>query len=151
MYLIFRSLNGIFTFHQIHLSLAPDGLSYIVTWSTLDSTKNLNGSFVEYGSNPKNLTQRSKATETKFVANGPKNLTQYFHRALIGPNWTQDTAYFYRVGSNVTLSDLFFCHNIQTELTCARPYYERAMYVIYERERELLDSYLFKGHFFVRR
>ena len=109
MYLIFRSLNDIFTFHQIHLSLAPDGLSYIVTWSTLDSTKNLNGSFVEYGSNPKNLTQRSKATETKFVANGPKNLTQYFHRALIGPNLTQDTAYFYRVGSNVTLSDLFFC------------------------------------------
>ena len=94
------------------MSLAPDGLSYIVTWSTLDSTKNLNGSFVEYGSNPKNLTQRSEATETKFVANGPKNLTQYFHRALIGPNLTQDTAYFYRVGSNVTLSDLFFCTSL---------------------------------------
>ena len=91
------------------MSLAPDGLSYIVTWSTLDSTKNLNGSFVEYGSNPKNLTQRSEATETKFVAYGPKNLTQYFHRALIGPSLTQDTAYFYRVGSKVTLSDLFFC------------------------------------------
>ena len=93
----------------MHLSLAPDGRSYVVTWSTLNSTKALNGSFVEFGTNPKNLIYRSQATETKFVANGPKNLTQYFHRALIGPNLTPNLAYFYRVGSNVTLSDLFFC------------------------------------------
>ena len=94
--------------HQIHLSLASDGVSYIVTWSTLNSTKNFNGSFVEYGNNPLNLYHRKYATETKFVSNGPKNYTQYFHRALIGPNLTQDTAYYYRVGCNVTLSDLFF-------------------------------------------
>ena len=93
----------------MHLSLAPDRLSYVVTWSTLNSTKPLNGSFVEFGTNPKNLIYRSKASETKYVANGPKNLTQYFHRAVIGPNLTQDSAYYYRVGSNVTLSDLFFC------------------------------------------
>ena len=84
-------------------------MSYIVTWSTRNSTKPLNGSYVEYGSNPKNLIHRNQATETKFVANGLQNRTQYFHRALIGPELIKDTAYFYRVGSNVTLSDLFFC------------------------------------------
>ena len=79
----------------------------------------MNGSFVEYGNNPKNLTERSEATETKFIANGPKNLTQYFYRALIGPNLTPDTAYFYRVGSNVTFSD-FLLTGTRSRIACLR-------------------------------
>ena len=55
------------------------------------------------------MIYRSLANETKFVAQGAKNLTQYFHRALIGPNLEPDMAYFYHVGSNITLSDLYFC------------------------------------------
>ena len=53
--------------------------------------------------------RRNEAIETRFVAHGNESRTQYFHRALIGPNLDPDTAYFYRVGSDVTLSDLYFC------------------------------------------
>ena len=80
-----------------------------MTWSTLNSTKAFNGSHVEYGTTLSSMIHRSEANETKFVAPGPKRLTQYFHRALIGPNLDPDTFYFYRVGSNITLSDIYFC------------------------------------------
>ena len=63
----------------------------------------------EFGENPKHLTRRSASTETRFVAYGKENRTQHFHRALIGPNLKPHTAYFYRVGSNITLPNLYFC------------------------------------------
>ena len=47
--------------------------------------------------------------ETKFVAQGNEGRTKYFHRALIGPELEPDTGYFYRVGSDIALSVLFFC------------------------------------------
>ena len=99
----------ILTLFQVHLSIAPDGVSFVVTWSTVDSTKPFNGSYVEYGSHPTNKMFRSGANETKFIAYGNEGRVQYFHRAIIGPNLNPGTAYFYRVGSDITLSDLFFC------------------------------------------
>ena len=55
------------------------------------------------------MMHRSLATETKFVAYGNESLTQHFHRATIVPGLEPDTVYFYRVGSDITLSDLYFC------------------------------------------
>ena len=93
---------------EVHLSLAPDGLSYVVTWSTQESTKD-KGSHVEYGKDPKSMFSRSSANETKFIAPGNQKLTQYFHRAIIGPNLEPNVVYYYRVGNDITLSTLFFC------------------------------------------
>ena len=47
--------------------------------------------------------------QTKFIAPRNQNLTQYFHRAIIGPNLEPNVVYYYRVGNDITLSNLFFC------------------------------------------
>jgi len=92
---------------QIHLSLADDGHSMVVTWSTLNSTTAIGGSFVRFGKDPRSLTRQSVAKETVFVDGGALKSTQYIHRALMD-NLQPNTTYFYHVGNDVTLSDFFF-------------------------------------------
>jgi len=92
---------------QIHLSIADDGHSMVVTWSTLDSTRSLGGSFVRFGTNPQSLSRQSNATERTFVDGGLLHSTQYIHKALMN-NLKPNTTYFYHIGNSITLSDLFF-------------------------------------------
>ena len=87
---------------EVHLSLAPDGVSYVVTWSTQESTKD-KGSHVEYGKHPKSMFSRSMANETKFIAPGGQNLTQYFHRAIIGPNLEPKSFFLYCIRWNSSM------------------------------------------------
>ena len=64
-----------------------DTESFIVTWSTLNSTNipSIGGSWVEYGTDARNFNQISNAQENKFIDGGTEHATQFIHRAVIGP------------------------------------------------------------------
>ena len=66
---------------------AENTKSFIVTWSTLNSTSvpSIGGSWVEYGTNPRNLNQISYDQETKFTDGGNEHSVQFIHRSIVGP------------------------------------------------------------------
>ena len=68
-------------------SAKDDTNSFVVTWSTLESTQtsSIGGSWVEYGTNPRRLDKISDAQESKFVDGGSEHATQFIHRAVMGP------------------------------------------------------------------
>ena len=45
----------------------------------------IGGSFVEYGTDPRNLDKLSYDRESKFVDGGSEHAVQYIHRAVMGP------------------------------------------------------------------
>ena len=68
-------------------SVKDDTESFVVTWSTLESTQtpSIRGSWVEYGTNPRRLDKISADQESKFVDGGSEHATQFIHRAVMGP------------------------------------------------------------------
>ena len=66
---------------------AENTKSFIVTWSSLNSTNmpSIGGSWVEYGTNPRNLNQISYDQETKFTDGGNEHSVQFIHRSILGP------------------------------------------------------------------
>ena len=45
----------------------------------------IGGSWVEYGTNPRNLNQISYDQETKFTDGGNQHSVQFIHRSILGP------------------------------------------------------------------
>ena len=62
-----------------------DGTSFVVTWSTINSTDtpSIGGSFVNYGTNPRNLDNIVFAHESKFVDGGNEQASQHVHTATM--------------------------------------------------------------------
>ena len=79
-------MHLLITLNTIDQSL-DDTKSFFVTWSTLNSTDvpNIGGSWVEYGTNPRNLNQISYDHETKFTDGGNQHSVQYIHRSILSP------------------------------------------------------------------
>ena len=79
-------MHLLITLNTIDQSL-DDTKSFFVTWSTLNSTDvpNIGGSWVEYGTNPRNLNQISFDRETKFTDGGNQHSVQYIHRSILSP------------------------------------------------------------------
>lgn len=63
---------------QIHLSYGQNTSETVVTWSTMNETKE---SIVEYGIN--GLILRAFGVSEAFVDGGPKQHTQYIHRVVL--------------------------------------------------------------------
>ena len=53
----------------------------------MNSTSNpsIGGSWVEYGTNPRNLNLISYDKETKFTDGGNEHAVQFVHRSILGP------------------------------------------------------------------
>ena len=77
----------LWTISKFFTVFAETTKSFIVTWSTLNSTNvlSIGGSWVEYGTNPRNLNQISYDQETKFTDGGNEHSVQFIHRSIVGP------------------------------------------------------------------
>lgn len=72
---------------QIHLSYGQNTSEIVVTWSTMNDTKE---SIVEYGIN--GLILRTAGVSSAFIDGGPKKHTQYIHRVIL-KNLTPNSKY----------------------------------------------------------
>lgn len=87
---------------QIHLSFGDTVNDVVVTWSTVNGTKE---SIVEYGTGGLILT--ANGTSTLFVSGGYEKRKQYIHKVKL-PNLTSGTKYKYRCGSSKGWSKEFW-------------------------------------------
>ncbi|XP_067011765.2 acid phosphatase type 7 [Anabrus simplex] len=87
---------------QVHLSYGDNPFEIVVTWSTVNDTKE---SVVEYGIN--GFTLRAFGEPELFVHPGHKKKQQYIHRVTLG-NLTEDSKYVYHCGSNFGWSEVFW-------------------------------------------
>lgn len=72
---------------QVHISFGNNVSEVVVTWSTMNDTKE---SIVEYGIG--GMILRAKGTSSLFVDGGPKQHSQYIHRVTL-PNLTPFSTY----------------------------------------------------------
>lgn len=72
---------------QVHLAYGTNTSEIIVTWSTINDTKE---SIVEYGIN--GFALRTVGIATLFVDGGPEKHAQYVHRVIL-KNLTPDSKY----------------------------------------------------------
>ena len=62
---------------------------------------------MEYGIDPRNLDMVAYAKEYKFIDGGKEHSSQFIHSAIMDMNYYHPDGYFYRVGCNITMSDLY--------------------------------------------
>lgn len=72
---------------QIHISYGNNANEIVVTWSTLNDTKE---STVEYGIG--GMILQAKGVSQLFKDGGPKQRSQYIHRVTL-PNLTPESTY----------------------------------------------------------
>ena len=106
---------------QIHLSLGQSQNDWWCSWVTFGST---DGTYVAYGTDPSQLTQMAKATNTLFTDGGQKQKKRWMHEAEM-PSLTPATTYYYSIftnGSSATAaSDLFNFSTISTTAGYSTP------------------------------
>ncbi|KAF2904536.1 hypothetical protein ILUMI_01637 [Ignelater luminosus] len=94
---------------QVHLSFGDNVSEVVVTWSTINDTKE---SIVEYGIG--GMILRAKGTSTLFVDGGPNQHSQYIHRVTL-PNLTPFSRYVYHCGSNFGWSPEFWFRSLSSD------------------------------------
>lgn len=88
---------------QVHLSLGDDGSSFVVTWSTWNFTQ----ARALVGLHPFNMSTRLTGAVKSFSDDGEEHSTQFIHTVTI--NFQEyDTYHYYRVGSDVGWSEMFW-------------------------------------------
>ena len=98
--ILFCVIKASFCFipEQIRLSLRSDGKTFAVTWTTYESTP----TFVEFGDDFLSLTQIEGQEEHFPGAN------EFIHRVIFPENLPENQRIYYRVGSSLGWSELFW-------------------------------------------
>uniref|UniRef100_A0A6M2DZ18 Purple acid phosphatase n=1 Tax=Xenopsylla cheopis TaxID=163159 RepID=A0A6M2DZ18_XENCH len=87
---------------QVHLAYGDNEFELVVTWSTIDKTKE---SIVEYGIN--GLILKATGYSVKFVDGGKLKNAQYIHRVVL-TELSPNSKYVYHCGSNAGWSAEFW-------------------------------------------
>ena len=81
---------------QIHLSLGQSQNDWWCSWVTFDSTP---AAYIAYGTDPSQLEQMAKATNTLFVDEGKAQMKRWMHEAEM-PSLQPATTYYYTIYTN---------------------------------------------------
>ncbi|CEF69793.1 Iron/zinc purple acid phosphatase-like protein [Strongyloides ratti] len=94
---------------QVHISLAKDYQSLMVSWVTFFDLSAMNKTpTVAYGVNNKTLNL-TKSGSTEVFKHMTGNITRYFHKVIL-TDLSFDTTYYYKVGDGSTWSKIFHFH-----------------------------------------